>query len=322
MGQLFFLNFLLILHIINSFTARYLTSGKILLMKTVIKTKNLTKYYGNVVGIKNLNLSVNEGEIIGFIGPNGAGKTTTIRLLLSLIKPTNGSVEIFGKDVETHGTEIRKHIGYLPSEVYYYENMTVAQLLDYSASFYPGNHKPRIKELSKLLKLDLTKKIDDLSFGNKKKVGIVQGLLHKPKLIILDEPTGGLDPLIQRKFYDLLRKENEEGATIFFSSHVLSEVQKLCSRVAIVRDGELINIESIENLRKNSFKKVQLSFDKEPSKSVDLKGATKISTSGNTLSFLYKGDINALTGFIASKKVTDAILDEPELEEIFMHYYK
>lgn len=193
----------------------------------IIETRGLTKRYGSVTGIRDLNLSVHEGEILGFIGPNGAGKTTTIRLLFSLIYPTSGSATIFGKDVVEFGPQNRREIGYMPSEVFYYENMRVKDLLDYSASFYGKDCSRRIREISGLLKLDLNKKSDELSFGNKKKVGIVQGLLHDPQLIILDEPTGGLDPLMQKNFFELLQEENRAGKTIFFSSHILRGAEDL-----------------------------------------------------------------------------------------------
>ena len=214
-------------------------------MTHVISTKNLTKHYGKARGIDDLNLDIQQGEIFGFIGPNGAGKSTTIRTLLGLIKPTSGSATIFGKDITTDGPAIRERIGYLPSEVFYYDNMRVEDLLKYSASFYKKPRcetEQRMYQLAKLLDLDLTKKIDDLSYGNKKKVGIVQGLQHSPNLIILDEPTGGLDPLMQQTFFDLLLVENARGATILFSSHILSEVQKLCDRVAIIKEGKIIEL--------------------------------------------------------------------------------
>ena len=187
----------------------------------IIEVSNLTKYYGKARGIVDVSFGVEEGEIFGFIGPNGAGKSTTIRLLLSLIHPTRGSAAVFGKDVATHGPEIRRNIGYLPSEVFYYEGMNVSSLLKYSASFYGGNSTQRIRELADYMELDLGRRIDDLSYGNKKKVGIVQGLLHSPKLLFLDEPTAGLDPLMQRKFFDLIRQENARGVTVFFSSHIV-----------------------------------------------------------------------------------------------------
>src|SRR5659263_164069 len=209
----------------------------------VIEIKNLTKNYGKARGITDVSFNVEQGEIFGFIGPNGAGKSTTIRTLLSLIYPTSGSATIFGMDCVKFGPEIKKEIGYLPSEVFYYDNMKVIDLLKYSASFYKKDCSKRITELAEIMDLDLNKKIDDLSFGNKKKVGIVQGLLHSPKLIILDEPTLGLDPLMQQIFFDLIREENKRGATILMSSHILNEVQRICSRVAIIKEGKIIKLE-------------------------------------------------------------------------------
>ncbi|MHB8859212.1 MAG: ABC transporter ATP-binding protein [Thermoleophilia bacterium] len=288
----------------------------------IIETNNLTKYYGSVTGIKDLSLSVKEGEILGFIGPNGAGKSTTIRLLLSLIYPSSGSATIFGKDVIQNGPEIKRDIGYMPSEVFYYENMRVKDLLEYSASFYHKDCSKRISEISGLLKLDLNKKIDDLSYGNKKKVGIVQGLLHDPRLIILDEPTGGLDPLMQKNFFELLREENRSGKTIFFSSHILSEVQKICDRVAIIRDGDLINIESMENLIQNNYKRVHmLTRQKEKGERFKLPGVSGLKIDGTQVTFLYKGDVNTIAKLIAQIDLVDFMVGEPDLEEIFMHYY-
>lgn len=289
----------------------------------VIETHKLTKYYGDALGIKDLDLEVKKGEILGFIGPNGAGKTTTIRLLLSLIYPTSGSAKIFGKDVVEFGPEIKQNIGYLPSEVFYYDNMRVKELLDYSASFYHKDSTPRIKELAGLLKLDVDKKIDDLSYGNKKKVGIVQGLLHNPKLIILDEPTGGLDPLIQRNFFDLLRQEKLSGTTIFFSSHNLAEVQKLCDRVAIIKDGKLIKSESMSNLAKANYKRINLTLKKSADKtSFSLPGISGLELSNSHASFLYRGDVNTVLAKISELDLDDVLIDDPDLEEIFMHYYK
>jgi ABC-2 type transport system ATP-binding protein len=289
----------------------------------VIETNKLTKYYGHTLGIKDLDLSVAEGETLGFIGPNGAGKSTTIRLLLSLIYPTSGSATIFGKDVIKQGPEIRKQIGYLPSEVFYYDNMRAKDLLEYSASFYGKDCSKRIKELANILNLDLTKKIDDLSYGNKKKVGIVQGLLHSPKLIILDEPTGGLDPLIQKNFFELLQKENKRGVTIFFSSHILSEVQKQCNRVAIVKEGKLINIESMDKLARDTYKRVRIETKRKVAKTaMKIKGVSDLSVTGNQISLLYKGDAKALAKKIAGLDLLDFSVDEPDLEEIFLHYYR
>lgn len=295
-------------------------------MSAIISTKKLTKNYGKSRGVENLNLEVNEGEIFGFIGPNGAGKSTTIRTLLGLIKPTSGSATIFGKDIIRDGAEIREDIGYLPSEVFYYDNMRVIDLLRYSASFYKKSRKEvedRMHRLAKLLDLDLMKKIDDLSYGNKKKVGIVQGLQHSPRLIILDEPTGGLDPLMQQTFFELLREENERGATILFSSHILSEVQKLCDRVAIIKDGKLAKVETIESLRKNSYVRVSLDLAAPVNKTwLKQSGIHNLEVVGSRISFLYSGDINALTKLLTQMKLKDVSIVEPDLEEIFIHYYQ
>lgn len=289
----------------------------------VIEIKNLTKMYGKARGIENVSFNVEEGEIFGFIGPNGAGKSTTIRTLLSLIYPTSGSATIFGKDIITAAPEIKKDIGYLPSEVFYYDNMKVMDLLKYSASFYKKDCTNRIKELADIMELDLTKKIDDLSLGNKKKVGIVQGLLHEPKLIILDEPTSGLDPLMQQKFFDLLEKENKKGATILFSSHILSEVQRLCDRVAIIKNGRIVTVEKISTLKENTYKKFKIESHSQIDKSLfDIEGVNQIEQDGNTISFLFRGNLNLIMEKIAGIDVSNLWVEEPDLEEIFMHYYE
>jgi ABC-2 type transport system ATP-binding protein len=293
----------------------------------IIETRKLTKYYGKSLGIKNVDLNVHEGEIFGFIGPNGAGKSTTIRTLLGLIYPTSGSAKVFGKDIMKYSSEIKEEIGYLPSEVFYYDNMKVIDLLRYSGSFYKKDKKviaKRIKELATYMDLDLSRKIDDLSYGNKKKVGIIQGLLHEPKLIILDEPTGGLDPLMQQRFFSLLREENKKGATILFSSHILSEVQKLCDRVAIIKDGSIIRVDKISTLAEDTHKrfKLETAIPIDKRRFTGLKGISDFTVSGNSASFLFKGHINEITKIIASLNLTNLLVEEPDLEEIFMHYYK
>jgi ABC-2 type transport system ATP-binding protein len=289
----------------------------------VIEINNLTKTYGKSRGITDVSFHVEQGEIFGFIGPNGAGKSTTIRTLLSLIYPTSGSATIFGKDCIQFAPEIKKEIGYLPSEVFYYDNMKVKDLLKYSASFYKKDCSKRINELAEIMDLDLNKKIDDLSLGNKKKVGIVQGLLHEPKLIILDEPTSGLDPLMQQKFFELLEEENKKGATILFSSHILSEVQKLCNRVAIIKEGKIVTVEKISTLQENNYKR----FKVETQSGLDanyfnIDGVNNLEVKGNATSFLFKGNINAVLRKIAEIEVTNLWIEEPDLEEIFMHYYE
>lgn len=293
---------------------------------SVIQTNNLTKYYGKSKGIEDVNLSVEEGEIFGFIGPNGAGKSTTIRTLLGLIQPTSGSATIFGRDIVDDGPAIREEVGYLPSEVFYYDNMRARDLLRYSASFYKKSKhdmEARMNCLAKSLDLDLNKKIDDLSYGNKKKVGIIQGLLHSPKLIILDEPTGGLDPLVQSTFFELLKEENRRGATVLFSSHILSEVQKLCHRVAIIKEGSIIAVEQIDTLRKNSYVKVMFELAAPVSQNVfHIKGISDMHATKGRVTFLYRGDVNAVVKLLSGMKLRNVSIEEPELEEIFMHYYQ
>lgn len=288
----------------------------------VIETNQLTKYYGKARGIIDLSFSVDEGEIFGFIGPNGAGKSTTIRLLLSLIHPTSGSATLFGKDCLKYGPELRRDIGYLPSEVFYYDRMKVIDLLKYSASFYPGDATKRMQELAEVMELELGRRIEDLSYGNRKKVGIVQGLLHQPKLLFLDEPTAGLDPLMQRKTFQLIREENQRGATVFFSSHILGEVQRMCNRVAIIREGRIVEIADIKTLQQNNYKKVRVDADNLDAAIFDLPGVTNLERLDGMVRFFYKGDINAVMRRISEMTVSDVSIEEPTLEEIFMHYYE
>lgn len=291
-------------------------------MNAVIETINLTKYYGRARGIIDVNLTVGEGEIFGFIGPNGAGKSTTIRTLLSLIFKTSGEARIFGMDCEKDKVKILTDVGYLPSEVFYYDNMKAIDLLRYSASFYKKNCSERIKELADILDVDLNRKIDDMSLGNKKKVGIIQGLLHSPKLLILDEPTSGLDPLMQKTFFDLIKTENKKGATVLFSSHILSEVQRICDRVAIIKEGKIINTQKISELQQNSYKKVSFSV-KNSENPVDFSvaGAADITAHENIVSFIFKGDCNQLLSAIGRYPLANIDISEPSLDEIFMHYY-
>ena len=289
---------------------------------SIIEVTNLTKYYGKSRGIVDVSFTEEEGEIFGFIGPNGAGKSTTIRLLLSLIHATSGSAKIFGKDVATHGSELRRDIGYLPSEIFYYEGMKVIDLLKYSASFYDCDCNQRMHDLSELMELDLNRRISDLSYGNKKKVGIVQGLLHSPKLLFLDEPTSGLDPLMQRKFFSLIREENARGVTVFFSSHILGEVQRLCTRVGIIREGSIVEISDIRTLQQNNYKKVRVTANGLDSVFNDLQGVTNLHTDNGTVQFFFKGDINTVLQRISGQQVSDVTIEEPTLEEIFMHYYE
>lgn len=288
---------------------------------SIIEIKNLTKHYGKARGIIDVNLNVEQGEIFGFIGPNGAGKSTTIRTLLGLIYPSDGNAYIFGKSCIEY-PEVRKDLGYMPSEVFYYENMRVIDLLRYSATFYKKDCTKRINQLADIMDLDLKRKIDDLSFGNKKKVGIVQGLLHEPKLIILDEPTSGLDPLMQQRFFELIGEENKKGATVFFSSHILGEVQKMCSRVAFIKDGKIIKLEKMSTLQENSYKRFSVegkaSINKE---AFNISGVSDFEIKDNTAHFIFKGNINDIMKIISEVELRNISIVEPDLEEIFLHYY-
>jgi len=289
---------------------------------SIIEVNQLTKFYGKARGIENVSFNVEEGEIFGFIGPNGAGKSTTIRLFLGLIHPTSGNAKIFGKDCIQYGPEIRQEIGYLPSEVFYYDRMKVIDLLKYSASFYKKDCTERLHELADIMELDLKRRIDDLSYGNRKKVGIVQGLLHQPKLILLDEPTSGLDPLMQQKFFNLIRDENKRGATVFFSSHILGEVQKMCSRVAIIKEGSIINVQDIKSLQNENYKKIRVISSDLDEKKFNIDGVSKLERSNGAVNFFYRGDINVVMRLISAQEVSDVTIEEPTLEEIFLHYYE
>ncbi len=290
-----------------------------------IVLNELTKHYGKHRGINNLSFSVNQGEFFGFIGPCGAGKSTAIRTLMGLIRPTGGSASIFDLDCHSKASVIARDVGYLPSENSYYENMKVRELLQYTADLYGMDCKTKMKELADRLNLDLSRKIADLSLGNKKKVGIVSAIMTSPKLIIMDEPTSGLDPLIQQAFYDILKEENSRGATVFFSSHVLSEVQKLCDRVAILKEGQLIGIQSIKELRESGYKKVSLSAKEAiPRDFFDLSGIANYAETADktSVSFMYNGNITAIIDKLHLLHLDDVLLEEPSLEEIFMHYYE
>ncbi|KUG04105.1 abc transporter, atp-binding protein [hydrocarbon metagenome] len=291
--------------------------------KNVIEINNLSKFYGKHRGIEDVSFNVEEADIFGFIGPNGAGKTTTIRTLLALIHPTSGSATIFGKDCIKEAHQIAKEVGYLPSETFYYEKMKVKELLKYSADLYQKDCDARISELVERMKLDVNRKITDLSFGNKKKVGIVAALSHSPRLIILDEPTSGLDPLMKQEFFAILKEENQKGVTILFSSHVLSEIQKICHKVAIIKEGRIIDIQKIIELRKYGYKKVELTAKESiPEGYFKMDNIADYQQTGNSASFIFGGDVAAIVEMIYQLEVSDVFIEEPSLEEIFLHYYR
>ena len=283
-----------------------------------IKTVGLTKYYGSSRGIIGLNLSVEAGECFGFIGPNGAGKSTTIRTLLGLISPTAGSAQIFGKDIGREKEAILREVGYLPSEAVFYPGMKVKDILKFSADLRRKDCTEEAGALSDRLQLDTSRKADELSFGNRKKVAIVCALQSDPALLILDEPTGGLDPLMQHEFFDIIRERNRKGATVFLSSHVLSEVQRNCTRAAVIREGKIIACDSVEALAKTNAKRISVRGR------VDLEGLDGIrdrKAVENGVSFLYSGDMNRLIQRLSEGEISDLSVSEPDLEEIFLHYY-
>lgn len=288
----------------------------------IIETVGLTKSYGKARGIIDINLKVEEGEIFGFIGPNGAGKSTTIRTLLNFIFPTSGSAKVFGLDVVQDSVRIKQQVGYLPAEVGYYDDMTVQDLFRYAAGFYATDHQAYARELADVFELDLHRPIHALSLGNRKKVGIVLALFHQPKLLIFDEPTSGLDPLMQRRFFAVLEQVNAQGTTIFFSSHVLSEVQRLCDRVAIIKEGRILQTEKMDDLRHKYFRNVRVDFKDKMVPAIDLPGILHSHEENGTWHLLYNGDINQLLDFLAEQELNNLWLEEPTLEEIFLHYYE
>ena len=280
----------------------------------VIALNKLTKSYGKHRGIEEISFTVERGEIFGFIGPNGAGKSTTIRTLMGLLKPTGGTA-----------SEIAKDVGYLPSENCYYNSMKVKEMLLYTAELYGVAGHNRMEALAERLNLDLSRRIGDLSLGNKKKVGIVSALLPSPKLLIMDEPTSGLDPLIQQTFYDLLKEENERGTTIFLSSHVLSEVQRLCDRVAILREGKLVGVQSMKELRGNGYKKISLTAKNAiPEDLFSIPGTANLEwdKSKTSVSFMFSGTVMTIMNQLHRLELEDILIEEPSLEEIFLHYYE
>ena len=284
-----------------------------------IETMNLTKYYGKARGIINLSLTVGKGECFGFIGPNGAGKSTTIRTLLGLISPTSGSARILGKDIVKEKTDILRDTGYLPSEVMFYPGMRVRDILKFSADLRRKDCSEEARKLCERLQLDLAAKAEELSYGNRKKVAIVCALQSKPSLLILDEPTGGLDKLMQNEFFEIIRERNRDGATILFSSHILSEVQRNCTRAAVIREGQIVACDSVENLAKTNARRITVYG------AVDLTGMDGIRDlkSGNgSASFLYSGDVNVLLRRLSEGHVEDLSITEPDLEEVFLHFYE
>jgi ABC-2 type transport system ATP-binding protein len=290
---------------------------------TIISVRNLTKYYGSTLGVQNINFTVNPGEIFGFLGPNGAGKTTTIRMLLDLLRPSSGEINIFGHDVYRHSLEIRKRCGYVPGNFSGYGNMTGADFLRFVASMRKADSglQESMIDRFQLSKEDLSQKVKHLSHGTLQKLGIIQAFFHRPELLILDEPTIGLDPLMQEEFYRLLREMQNEGKTIFFSSHNLPEVEKVCHRIAIIREGELVALETLEGLKKKKLKRLQFTLSR-PVPDLDLPGANLVDQKDLSYEYLVEGDIQTLLQRLSTLPIEDLTFPEPDLEEVFMAYYR
>jgi ABC-2 type transport system ATP-binding protein len=294
-----------------------------LVKSPVIHIENLTKFYGQVVGVKDISFDVFQGEIFGFLGPNGAGKTTTIRLLLDLLRPSSGRITIFGKDLSKNSFEIRKNCGYLPGEFSAYGNLTGMEFLRLCADLRNISRKidPRLFERFDLTINSLNRKIKYLSHGTLQKLGIIQAFFHQPELLILDEPTTGLDPLMQEAFYELLLEQQRKGCTVFLSSHNLSEVEKICHRMAIIRKGEIEVADSIENLRKLLKKKLCFTLSR-PIGDIELPGAEFARQDGLYYEYFLQGDIQVVLKRLAELPLADVTLPEPGLEEIFINFYK
>ncbi len=285
----------------------------------IIEVTNLTKYYRNTKAIENLSFSISEGEIVGFVGPNGAGKTTTIRIILGLLKPTSGKVLVFGKSVEKNYAAINRQVGYIPSEVNYYPNASVKEFFKYALGFFKNVDKSRFEDLCSILKVEFDKKIGDLSSGNKKKLAIIQAFVHQPRLYIFDEPTNGLDPFMQKQFYELIRKERRHhGATFFFSSHNLAEVQKLCDRVIFIRKGQIITNPK-DYL---TVKRVKVLFKSCNVNLKDLKDVLQFRDENGTKEFYYTGRINELLALLRECDIEDLVIQDVPLEEIFEDLYR
>lgn len=292
--------------------------------RSAIHTVGLTKYYGNHLGIEDVDLDVIEGEVFGFLGPNGSGKSTTIRTLLDEIRPTSGSATILGLDTRKDSVEIRRHIGYIPGDLALYPNLTGMDTLTYFANLRGGVKWSYVDQLAERLDADLSRKVGDLSSGNRQKVGVIQAFMHRPDLLIMDEPTSGLDPLIQREFQKMVAEVAAEGRTVFLSSHTLSEVQRVADRVGIIRNGRLITVESVADLRSKSMREVEFVLDApaEAEAFERVEGVRNVVVAGNHVEMSFGGDMGELLTTITDRYgIVDIKTTEADLEEIFLTYY-
>ncbi|MCK4433214.1 MAG: ABC transporter ATP-binding protein [Methanomicrobia archaeon] len=283
----------------------------------IIETENLTKYYGKIRGVEDLSFSIEKGEIFGFLGPNGAGKTTTIRTLLGFLRPTRGKGFIFGKDIEKEILEIKELTGYIPGELNLYGNLTADAFLDYFGKLRKNFDEKKLKELLEIFEVPLDRKIKGYSRGMKQKLGIIQAFMHNPELVMMDEPTSGLDPLLQGKSYDYLREEKKEGKTMFISSHILTEIEKISDRVGIIKDGNLIALENIEALKSKKGKVVKVKTKEK----IKIRGIKTKEENGWT-TFVVTKNVDDIIKKLAKYTIEDIEIGELSLEEIFMHYYR
>ena len=284
----------------------------------VIETKNLTKYYGKIKGVEDLTFTVKKGEIFGFLGPNGAGKTTTIRTLLGYLNKTSGEAYIFGKNIDDNIVEIKSEVGYIPGELNIYGHLTGRQFLDYFSSL---RHREMtlLDELLKIFNLPLDRKVKGYSKGMKQMLGIIQAFMDDPEIVIMDEPTSGLDPLLQQKFYEFLRKQKNKGKTMFFSSHVLSEVDKVCDRIGIIRNGGLVALEDIETLKDKMGKKIRVKIKEKPEK---FKGPKNMKIKEGWIEFVTNTDVDHWIKLLSKYTILDLDINEFSLEDIFINYYE
>ena len=284
----------------------------------IVEIKNLTKYYGKIKGIEDITFTVKKGEIFGFLGPNGAGKTTTIRTILGFLAPTSGSASIFGLNMQEDGVEIKKDIGYIPGDLTLYNHLTARQLLNYFTSLRDYDMY-LLDELLSIFEVPLDRKIKGYSKGMKQKLGIIQAFMHDPELVIMDEPTAGLDPLLQQEFYTFLKKEKKKGRTMFFSSHILSEIDKVCDRVAIIKEGRLVAVEDVDALKNKKGKIIRIKIKEKPSK---FTGPKQIKVKDGWIQFVASDNIDQWIKKLANYTILDIEINEFSLEDIFMRYYE
>ncbi|MCZ6661789.1 MAG: ABC transporter ATP-binding protein [Actinobacteria bacterium] len=289
-----------------------------------ILTEGLTKHYGDVEALIDLDLSVGPGEVFGFLGPNGAGKTTMIRTVLDLIRPTNGRASILGMDSHESAVEIRRHVGYLPGDLALYPNLTGQETLTYFANLRGGVDWSYVDELADRFNSDLSKKVSDYSSGNRQKVGLIQAFMSKPEVLILDEPSTGLDPLVQQDFQALLRETAAEGRTVFLSSHTLSEVERVAHRVGIIRQGRLVVVEAIDELKSKAIRRLEMQFGSPVDEAVfrGVDGVHDVTAEGTRVSVSFKGEIATLLRAAMAHDLVNLNSDEADLEEIFLNYYR